>query len=98
MGQSEEEMLEELWEALLDLSGDLIALESFCRQTSHYPEKLPLSIRDLYLQRIEDYIDQHLWDVRSLSRCLLQGVQGAEHPAGRGDPGAPFPRQPPHFR
>lgn len=72
MEEQQEEIMEELWEILWELCGDVIALETFCRGGKRSAADFGPSICNAYVQRMGDYIEQHLKDLERLTGHLLQ--------------------------
>ena len=66
----QEEQLAALREAVLDLAGDVLALEA-CLALGG--DAYGREVWDIWLQRLADYIHQHLEEASQLSAALLTG-------------------------
>lgn len=72
MEKGQQVIIEELWDALLELSGDIIALETFCRDGRDCSKHYGTHVCKAYMQRMEDYIRQHLGEIEQMAGYLLQ--------------------------
>ena len=71
----QEEQLAALRETVLDLAGDVLALEA-CLALGG--DAYGREVWDIWLQRLADYIHQHLEETSQLSAALLTGGKSKE--------------------
>jgi len=74
MTEKQAELLEELREALSDMIGEVIALETFLRYQKLCEEEFGKHQSEEWLRRIRDYLDQHLHDAKLLTTWLLESA------------------------
>lgn len=66
------ERMEELWDTLLELSGDVIALETFCLSGKQCVADFGVYMCGAYIRRLRSDIDEHTGYLQQLSRHLLE--------------------------
>ena len=64
--------MEELWELLQVLTEDAIALESFCLSEDRCRVDFSPGSCAGYLRRVDNYIEQHLTDLRQVMGLLIK--------------------------
>ena len=69
-----DELKAELSENLIDLAGEIIALESVMGSDFDHSLFHDLSpvVRETYFWRLEDYIVQHTQEIQTISRILIR--------------------------
>ncbi len=75
----QEEQLAALREAVLDLAGDVLALEA-CLALGG--DAYGQEVWDIWLQRLSDYIHQHLEEASQLSTALVSRAVPTPPPCG----------------
>ncbi len=74
MSEKTEAILAEIQQNIVDLSGDIIALEAFCRHREVLRLRRGCSA---YLRRLEDHTHQHLSEISQLADVLLRAAGDA---------------------
>ena len=74
MTEYQQGLTEELRDTLDELSGDILALENFCRCFSDDVKKFGSAASASYLQRLQNYIHQHTDDVDQIAKLLYNDM------------------------
>ena len=71
MTRVQRENISEIWEELIDLAGDIIALQTFLFCKDECLEQFGGEMCGHYLKRIGDYIDQNTGQIRQIRDILV---------------------------
>ena len=72
MTEKQNDLWEEILENLVDLRGDLLAIETFLQCNEKNILNLEKEIGAVYLRRQLDYINQHTQDIAILTGILIE--------------------------
>lgn len=72
---TEQEMMAELQANACELLGDVLSLACFCCGCETCVEELGLPAPSAYLQRIEDYFNQHVRETAQLASFLIAATR-----------------------
>ena len=72
MTEKQNDLWEEILENLVDLRGDLLAIETFLKCSEKNILNLEKEIGAVYLRRQLDYINQHTQDIAILTGILIE--------------------------
>lgn len=74
MTEYQQGLTEEMRDTLDELSGDILALENFCRCFSDNLKYYGLAASISYLQRVHNYLRQHTDDVEQIAKLLYNDM------------------------
>ena len=77
MTEKQTKRLEELRIVLMDMAGDVIALESFLRCQPVCEAHFGRPTSEEWLQRIRDYLKQHMNETQQLTDWLLKSAEAS---------------------
>lgn len=72
MNMHQTEIIEELRWVMMELSGDVLALELFCLYGKYGVEKFGPCVCRAYVKQMEDFLRQHLQDMEQFAGHLLR--------------------------
>lgn len=72
MGTHQKEIIEELQRTMMELSGDVLALELFCLYGEYGMREFGPHVCRAYVKQMEDFLRQHLQDAELLTGHLLE--------------------------
>ena len=74
MTEKQVQIIEELPETLLDMTGEMLALESFVRSQSACEGRCGRDAAELWIRRIRDYLKQHITDADHLVEYFVEST------------------------